>query len=275
MVQQATRGRKQPTNGRKVARKTQLPTDFNPDELAGHASSGMENVRSEDLLIPRITILQALSPQLKKSRPEYIERAREGMICATGTGEVWEDGIFFLPVHFRKSYIEWAPRESNQGLVNIHESADILRECTYDDKGRAFLPNGNSVQETAQFFGLNASDGFNRSFIGMAATQLKHSRRWLAMATNEKLQRSDGSRFTAPLWYRTYHLTTAEEGNSQGDWQVWKIARGVSLPEIGGITPDFPWQAVKDEAISFQEMLRKGEARADLKPEATEEEVPF
>jgi hypothetical protein len=229
------------------------------DDFENYAGAGFENVTTADLLVPRLTILQSLSPQLNKKKTDYIEGGEVGHICDVGTGDLFPDGILFLPVFYRKDYLEWAPRASGQGLVAIHSDPAIVDQATRNDKKQFILPNGNLLSETAQFFGLNLSAGGRKSFIPMTSTQLKKGRKWLTMSTGEKLKRADGSEFTPPLFYRTYLLTTAEESNAEGEWSGWKVARGPALPEVEG----FDWHQLKEECIKFLEDLRKGQANVD------------
>lgn len=223
------------------------------------AGVGTENIGTNDILIPRLTILQDLSPQLKRSKPEYIEGAEVGQIADVGTGDVFPEGVLFLPVYYKKEYLEWAPRSSGKGLINVHPDDSILEECTKDDKGRFILDNGNYIAETAQWFGINLSAGRRKCFVPMASSQLKRSRKWMTMVTNERIQKADGSDFQAPIFYRSYMLATAEESNNDGDWFVWTVGRGAALPEMGE-----GWKRLMDEAVKFREALIKGEARADL-----------
>ena len=77
-----------------------------PAELtaAFEADSGMglEDVSTTDMQIPFLRIIQALSPQLKKSDPAFIEGASQGDIFNTVTNKVWgaDEGVSVLPVHF-------------------------------------------------------------------------------------------------------------------------------------------------------------------------------
>lgn len=222
------------------------------------AGVGLENVTSKDLLIPRLTILQSLSPQLIRSKPEYMPEAHVGDICDVGTQEILPQEICVLPVHFLKQWLEWAPRASGKGLVNIHHTDGILDDCEKDEKGRQYLKNGNQIIETAQFFILNLSCEGRRSFIGMASTQLRKSRRWLTLATAEKLRRADGSDFTPPLFYRSYMLSTVEESNNEGAWCGWKIERHIALPEMER------WQSLRQEALDFRDSIIAGDVKADV-----------
>jgi hypothetical protein len=54
---------------------TALAVAGDNDLFADYADAGFENVTNNDILIPRISILQDLSPQVKEEKAEYIEGA--------------------------------------------------------------------------------------------------------------------------------------------------------------------------------------------------------
>ncbi len=237
------------------AKTTQLSTEVEMfDQFAG---AGLENVTKDDVLIPRLTLLQALSPQLNKKKPEFIEGSSIGDICDVGTGEIFAGEVHFLPVHFTKVWIEWAPRESGKGLIAIHNTADCLDGCTENDRGQMVNAAGNYIADTAQFFGFNLTADRRKCFLSFTTTQLRKARKWNTLAMSEKVRRSDGSEYTPPLFYRTYLLGSAEESNSQGDWAGWTINRGPKLQELEG------WQNLFKEATEFREQLIRGEVRGD------------
>ena len=95
---------KQPKNEVAVAQTTAVA--LNDDFFAGAAGDGLQNVRASDLIIPRLTLLQALSPQVQPKKPEYIQGASIGDICDVGTQEIFESPLLFLPVYFIKQYLE-------------------------------------------------------------------------------------------------------------------------------------------------------------------------
>jgi hypothetical protein len=236
------------------------PAVVSASDFAQFEGQGFENVTSQDLIVPRITILQGLSPQVQPKKPEYIKGASVGDLCDVGTNEVFPSPMLFLPVYYSKTYLEWAPRSSGKGLVQIHNDKAILDQTKPDDSNRPILPNGNYISETAQFFGLNLSAGGRRSFIPLTSTQLKKARRWLSLATSERVVRPDGTSFTPPLYYRIYHISTVEEANSKGDWIGFKIERGPSLPEFD----PKGWQRILQDAQDFRNSLSKGEMRGDV-----------
>lgn len=233
------------------------------DAWAG-LGTGLENVTASDLLIPRLTIIQALSPQINPQKPEYDETAKAGQIYDVGLQEGFPGNVVFIPVHFVKQWLEWAPRSSGKGLQGVHDNADILKKATQDEKRRYKLDNGNYVMETMQFYGLNASADMRKSFIPMASTQLKKGRRWLTLATNEKLIGANGMPFTPPLFYRTYSLSTVPESNAEGSWMGWKIERVSALDELPN------WQHLMADIKDFREAVSSGTVAGDIAAMAEE-----
>lgn len=249
-----------------VSEKQNLPQTYD-DVFSDNAGQGLENVTSSDVTIPRITILQALSPQINAKKPEFIKGAKVGDICDVGTGDLFETPLAFLPVHYIKQWLEWAPRASGKGLIAIHPDSLILDDCKQDEKGRYKTKDGNLISETAQFFGLNLMAGNRRSFLPLSSTQLKKAKKWLTLSTSEKIIRPNGTSFVPPIYYRSYELSTVEESNAEGDWVGWKIERGARLQDIE--FNGMPWQEVLKDAMDFREKLIEGQ----IKGQVTEAEV--
>lgn len=220
--------------------------------------TGLENVKAQDVMIPRLVILQKLSPELDRHKPNYIPSATEGLFCDTATGEVWEQSLIILPCFYSRIYLEWAP--NRQGLVANHgTSSEILKKCTQDDKRRFFLPNGNLIAETATYYVLNLLAGNRRSFIPLASTQLRAARRWMTSITGERIKRPDGSEFTPPIYYRAWQATTVSQSNVQGAWYGWKFDPGPTVLEIDSS------QRLLQEARAFATDVRDGLVAGDLR----------
>ena len=115
------------------SRKPQPPATLSAAEAAAaeYAGAGMETVGASDLLIPQLKIMQKLSHQLDKTSPVYVEGAAEGDICDTGIGRL-HDEVLFVPVIYRKHWIEWAEPRGSGTIVQIYNSHSILDECTRD-----------------------------------------------------------------------------------------------------------------------------------------------
>ena len=93
---------------------------------------------SEDLITPRLRILQSGSPQVKKQRPEYIAGAEAGMIYNTASRNVTEggEGLLVVPCAFNKEFVEWIPQSAGGGLVKRWGDDDSFKSYTREDKGK-------------------------------------------------------------------------------------------------------------------------------------------
>lgn len=223
-------------NGRAVevmdAKTGELVTAGDDDLFEG--VTGLENVTARDLLIPRLTILQALSPQTMKTKPEFIDGCEQGDFCDTALGETFKD-LLLLPVWYARIFLEWAPRNKGiKGPVHNHGmDGSILEKTSLDDKKRNVLPNGNIIAETATFYLMNMSAHGRKSFLPMASTQLKHARKWLTAVTSERIVSSrTGQLIQPPLFYRTWRASTILESNAEGSWFGWKFDPGPRILDL-------------------------------------------
>lgn len=269
--------------GKKKAKKSKALAKRKPDTdlkvsdaeaIAAFAGAGMETVTANDLIIPRIQILQDLSPQVKKSKEQYIEGAKVGDICDVAMGEILDEPLHFLPVSYSKVWLEWKPKRG--GLARIHDTDAIMAQTKPNDKGKPTLQSGNIVEECAQFFGYRLTDdGPVMCFIPMKSSQLKVARKWMTLATSEKVDREDGSKFTPPLFYRTYILGTVDNSNDQGDWSGWTVERGPTLMEFSD-----SWKDIFQSAVDLNGQVKSGKAKGDLRDDeagsgGSGDETPF
>lgn len=166
---------------------------------------GNENVSNEDLQLPRIDVLQALSPQVQKKKDEYIEGAEVGMLFNTLTGELYPDGVHITPVSFVKRFLVWVDRkkDSEGGLRSVHdtaEEAEAFIEQQEDEDKLEMVP-------TAEHLVL-LDDG-TEVILSMAKSKMKVSRKF-----NSLVRLNGGDRFG-----RRYLITSADDKSSQGEFQ--------------------------------------------------------
>lgn len=113
--------------------------------LQADAGIGLENITTEDMQIPFIRIIQALSPQLQKDDSLYIKGAEQGDIFNTVTQEVYkqDEGILVVPAFFEKKFLEFALRSSGGGFVRELSSDDKDIALTTREGSIEMLPSGN------------------------------------------------------------------------------------------------------------------------------------
>lgn len=217
-----------------------LETYFDPND------TGFETVSTSDLLIPRYTILQDLSPQVKQNRSEYIEGAQVGMIYNTATGMLaWE--IEVIPAYYERRFIEWKPDRG--GFVRDYGTDPSIKDqCTMDEDGYTrWTPGGNILQETMTFYVISISEGDLPAIIPMSSVFMKHGRKWNSIMTSYRLPET---RAQGKLWSRSFMLTTAPQQNDKGDWHGWQIDPYKTLEEYD--------ENVIAAVASFRSTLKSG-----------------
>lgn len=122
-----------------------------PEYLKGASSRrGSENVTTDDLIIPRVELVQDLSPCRKRNDPSYIEGCDGGMLYNNVTRELYGTDILIIPVFYRKEYLVWKDRADGGGFRGAFSTmAEAETEI-------AIIEDGDKCEavETAQHFCL-------------------------------------------------------------------------------------------------------------------------
>ena len=196
--------------------------DISADLIVKAAGRGLENVSNDDITIPRLAIVQSGSPQRKKKDEKYIEGAEEGHIFNTVTNQLYDvEGITVVPCGYRKSYVEWVPRESGGGLVAIH---DMKPEgTTVDPKTKKAYLGENQIVDTAEHFVLIKNDeSWEPAILTMTSSNLGVSRKWNTLLKMKKIN-IKGQMVEPPSFLYKFKLSTINAENDLGSWFKYKI----------------------------------------------------
>lgn len=197
-------------------------------DLAGEdAGKGSENVTSNDISIPYLSILQALSPQVQEGAPEYIEGAKAGHFFQNVNFYTFDGktGVEVVPCAYDRKILEWIPRDSGGGLVGVHDvNTHLLREATPNDKGVPTLPNGHNLIDTSTHYVLykNPFGIWEPAVISMKSSAQKKSRLWNSLIAQQLIPGTDRP---APRWLFVWKLTTVLEQKDSNRWFNFEIAR--------------------------------------------------
>ena len=236
----------------------------------GDAHKGMEQMGADDLALPFIRILGDLSPQVKKSKAEYVEGAEPGMLFNTVSKELYDGskGIQVVPCYYKREYIEWSDRGEGPGApIAVHPAnTDLMNQTNRDAMGKDRLPNGNYLENTASYYVMVLSEdgSAETALITMKSTGLKTSRQWNSMISGIKLQGTNG-KFTPPMFSHIYHLTTVEMSNKKGTLSTWSVAKVGPVQDMGAY----------EQAKVFADSVSKGDVQAKHGGEESEDKVPF
>jgi len=115
----------------------------------GH-QKGMEDVENSDILLPRLGLCQALSPQKRKNDKAYIEGLAEGQLFNSVTQEIYGETLELVPLFFFRNRIKYFPIDEGGGVecmsANGIDGGSICpvgcASCQYSAWG-----NGSTVAE--------------------------------------------------------------------------------------------------------------------------------
>lgn len=237
-----------------TAKNTALSADL-LDDMMLDAGEGAA-FSADEMQIPFVRLLQALSPQLNKKKAEYIDGASSGDAFNNVTGQYWdgEQGLTVIPCYQTTKYLEFTPREMGGGFRGeINPNNPVLQQTTRSGS-KEILPNGNELVKSDQHFCLIVDEdgGFQPAVIDMKSTQLKVSRRWKTQIAMQKVTLPDGRKVTPPVFATMWKLRSVEESNDQGSWSNWAV-------EKVGLVED---RNLYQEARTFRKSIEAGEVKA-------------
>jgi hypothetical protein len=243
------------------------------DTLEDLAGDGLD-FTSSDLKIPFLKIVQALSPEMRASDAAYNPDAREGMVVNSLTGELFDgaEGITIIPCVYKKVSIEWRPRKQGGGLQGVRPYyKPDYEECIKDENFNFVLPNGNILEETAEYYVLQikdrAAETYERAVIAMSRSQLEPSRKLNTLIAKVQSPNREGTGFfTPPLYASEIILRTVTKTKDGNSYSIW-------LPQWSTLTTKNLLQA----AFDFRTSVMAGSVEVERKVETdvTDEEVPF
>jgi hypothetical protein len=224
-----------------------------PEWMNKGPARGSEEVKSTDMVLPRLEIVQALSP-IK----EVDEDAKEGYLFNSVTQEVIGDVAYFVPVYFRLEYLVWKDQNEGGGFFGSFNTAAEAERRRAEVIAGGENPDLIEVVDTPVQYGLRITPDLSvceQIVISMAKTKAKVSRKWNAL-----IQIAGGDRFS-----RVYKLTSFRDENKKGQ----KFFNFVVQP--AGFTPKAAYQ----QAEGLYEILKTQDFRVAHETVIDNEDAAF
>jgi hypothetical protein len=252
----------------------QLPATLTPEEemLAKLAQKNSKFDRNEQV-IPRLKILQPLSPEVQDGNNQYIEGAKPGMFYNTASGRLTpgQEGIVAVIVGHQKQTIEWMPREQGGGLVKIWGADEGWKNnCTAEEREKLnpVTKDGHTIDKQRSFliYDVNPNTGeTDPSYFNFRSTGNRAANQLASMLTQTRMKLSNGTIITPPFYYFTYKITLDKLSNNKGTWWSPKIVKNVGSKGEHLRTKDLPnGDEIFQQAILMQEhFMEGGIAQAD------------
>lgn len=213
---------------------------------------GSEEVGAEDLVIPRLDLVQALSPILKKSDPDYDPKAEQGIFFNSLTRELYGPEVYLVPVFFRKEWVIWKDRKAGGGFRGAFgDPKEAAQEAQrINDAGEGPVEATDTAQ---QFCLLIHDDGrIEEIVVSMSKSKMKASRNW-----NSLIRINGGDRFS-----RVYKMVSFEDQNSNGE-SYWNV----KISNAG-----FPAEEVYRHAENLYEQIHGGKVTVSVDMSGQDEE---
>jgi len=234
-----------------------------PSFIKAGDTRGTENISPEDLRIPRLALAQALSPELKKGDPKYIEELEFGQAFNSITGQVYGKGpVEVVVVRADKArWIEFDPK--NRGVILDRDvpAGDKRTEWGSGEDGK---PAATKFLEFVALL-LPTLEPIALSFkgSGIKAGQL--------VSTLIKLKAAQLG--GAPSFAFKLSLTTGLEKNAKGEYAVFVPRLTDTVGEETYAAASAFYDSIKDQALAPDETAA-GEPESHP-ADSDKDDVPF
>lgn len=260
------------------------------------------NIDHTDKIVPRVKLLQAISPELE----EYPDAAKAGQFWHTIASESLGNELRAVPVLLRKTYVLWSPRNDDRGIL-----ARAVDGLNWDNAGMEFTVKpknsphnvtyklGNTVHEVTQE-GVPALSEFGSSIPGdknsPPAAALTYEMLWLfpdfrllspAMIINTRSSVKPAKDLINKIdirpvdhFYQQYKITISKEQGDEGPYFNYKyLPDGYADEDVGTYAKELfdTYSAIEfraNDESSEPEKERGGAPRTPGKGKL-DDEVPF
>lgn len=201
-----------------------------PDFLKGYnEAKGFEEMGRDDVVLPRLIVCQALTPQRKKTHPNYIANLQDGDLFNSVSGDIYGGSVELIPVTFKKSRIYFRDLKDGGGILcqssNSIDGGTICPTCA-ECPNSQFGADG-STPVCSLFFNYPALvlPSLTPIVVSLKATGLKVGKQWNAR------MKMLGKK---PMYAAVYEFKTQEVNGNKGSYfvPVVTLKRFVNEPEF-------------------------------------------
>lgn len=211
--------------------------------LSESEGSGLGDLSPDQVLVPRIKLLQSQSPQAKKMHGDYVQGAEEGDILESVSQNLYKgaEGLLMVPFSYRYIFIEWEKNEDGGGkLLENHGSK--IPDCQSNGRGgyertHPTLGIPTEIVPTFEYFIMiiDPETGDTKdALISMSKTNAKVAKRFNSMISDVRAENKEGKRVPAPMFWRTYQLTSVPQSDDRNSWAIYKVEYGQNLIDMPG-----------------------------------------
>ena len=236
----------------------------------GEYSEFQDKPESDELLIPFLSILQPMSPEIVEADEDAPANLKPGNFVNSVTGEITtaKDGLIIQPVIFQSMVVEWIPREKGGGIANRYSLHDPYVRNKIKENGNSVIglkEGENDLVETVYVY-CNLLDPTGTEVLGFGVLPVTKTSLQPIKGFRTALQMIKGK---PPLFAFRALLSTERKTNESGTW--WRL----KVSPFGGdnwsdcqLAPSEDNIPLLDAGAGLARMVQSGEAKADLDNEA-------
>lgn len=230
-------------------------------------NEGFEELTLDTMAIPFMRIVQELSPQMKKSKPEYDPNAEEGMFVNSVNGKLYTPPIRVVIGKFQHIFLEWGAVRGQ--LMGVHSPEAVAnKNFLRNDKNKLVDPTtGHIFDECYSYYALNVDEPEEGVFIiACMSTNIKEAKK-----LNRNLMHTliPGTNKRALPYFMVWEVSTVDMSNDQGDWKgiKFKFDSFVTKEMLSHITKER--EALPDRQVEYKMIEDNAENYAE------KEKVPY
>mgnify|MGYP000211720454 CR=1 FL=1 len=246
-----------------------------PDYIQQDSNIGKENIEQEDVILPRVRLCQSMSPERKKSNPDFIAGLEEGQFFQKTPPTIYGENLLVLPLKRYKTRIYFRGMTEGGGI--ICQAPDGLHGTVYGEcakcehqkwQGQGVAPKCTEIYNYICILPDYEND---LTILSLKSSSIKTARTW-----NLLLLRSKG-----PIFANLYAVNSVEEKNAKGNYFSYRIKFAVRDPdpkELGSYpTAELYAQAEKlyADLATKTVVAEPDDAEVSQAPEGSDDNVPF
>ena len=236
-------------------------------DFGDHAGAGMENVGANDILIPFLGVIQALSPQIEKGHAKLIDGAEIGDLYNTVTNELFGDGkmIHFVACCKETKFVEWIKRSEGGGLVGFHEpGSEFVNACkaAAKDVFKLSTDEGHDLVETHYVYGMLINGAKGKTCEQPLVISFSSSK--IKVYKAQLMTRIRTVKGTPPMYGFRFAVTAVTEKNKQNQpYKNFKIDPAGEDMMGSANLPGTDLEGLLREGKALVEAVHVGSATAD------------
>lgn len=239
-----------------AAEEHQLPKEL-VDEIAAEEGMGYSE-KSDDSMVPILSILQDNSAEVKKRHSKHIEGAEAGDLIIRSIGRVFKMGendppLEVQPCGFDHMWVEWEGEPGEGSPINQYpfdaRPGDAVERENAEGKTEWRMPSGTRLVDTRyHYVNLIDEDGSVMPLVvPFGGSNHTVSRQWTAQMKQFQVPGRPGVK--AKSFMRTYGLRTAYNQRGEQSWFKYSVS-------------DFGWvrdQNILQEGLNLFRAVRSNE----------------